>query len=70
MLRQTKNQFPDARLLLAQILERRGDTKAAEKELRDYLAVPDAEKRQNVERWLVRLTQLSTANSTTESKTP
>ena len=70
MLRQTKNQFSDSRLLLAQILERRGDVKEAEKELRDYLAVPDAEKRQNVERWLARLTQKSTANSATELGTP
>ena len=70
MLRQTKNQFSDSRLLLAQILERRGDVKKAEKELRDYLAVPDAEKRQNVERWLARLTQKSTANSATELGTP
>lgn len=70
MLRQTKNQFPDSRLLLAQILERRGDVNEAEKELRDYLALPDAEKRQNVERWLARLTQKSTANSATEPGTP
>lgn len=70
MLNQTKNEFPDARLLLAQIFERLGDVKGAEKELRDYLVAPDAEKRQNVERWLVRLTQKSTANSTTEPQTP
>ena len=70
MLRQTRNQFPDARLLLAKILEGRGDANGAEKELRDYLAVPDAEKKQNVERWLVRLTQKSTATATTEPKTP
>ena len=70
MLRQTKNQFPDSRLLLAQILERRCEMKEAEKELRDYLAAPDAEKRQNAERWLARLTQKSTANATTEPKTP
>lgn len=70
MLRQTKNQFPDSRLLLAQILERRGDVKEAEKELRDYLAAPDAEKRQNVERWLARLTRESTANSAIELGTP
>jgi Flp pilus assembly protein TadD len=70
MLRQTKNEFPDARLLLAKVLERRGDVKGAETELRDYLALPDAEKRQNVERWLVRLSRNSTANSTTEPGTP
>lgn len=70
MLRQSKNEFPDARLLLARILERRGDVKGAEAELRDYLALPDAEKRQNVERRLLRLSQNSAANSTTEPKTP
>ena len=70
MLRQTKNEFPDARLLLAKVLERRGDVKGAEAELRDYLALPDAEKRQNVERWLLRLSQNSKANSTTEPGTP
>lgn len=70
MLLETKNQFPDARLLLAQIFERSGDERRAERELRDYLAVPDAEKRQNVERWLLRLAQKSTANSTTETKAP
>jgi Flp pilus assembly protein TadD len=69
MLRQTKNQFPDSRLLLAQILERRGDVEEAKKELRDYLAVPDAEKRQNVERWLARLARKATANSATEPGT-
>ena len=70
MLRQTENQFPDSRLLLAQIWERRGEVKEAEKELRDYLAAPDAEKRQNVERWLARLTRESTANSATAPGTP
>jgi tetratricopeptide (TPR) repeat protein len=70
MLRQTKNEFPDARLLLAKVLERRGDVKGAETELQDYLALPDAGKRQNVERWLLRLSQNSTANSSTEPGTP
>ena len=70
MLRQTKGEFPDARLLLAQILERRGDVEETEKELRDYLAVPGAEKRPNVERWLARLVQKSAARPTAETKTP
>src|SRR6266852_4883531 len=56
MLRQTKNEFPDARLLLAEILLRRGAVDEAENELRDYLKLPGVEKKQKVECWLVRLT--------------
>ena len=59
LLRQTKIEFPDARLLLAQILLRRGAVAQAEEELRGYLALADAPKRQNVERWLARLTHTS-----------
>ncbi len=71
MLRQTKREFPDSRLLLAEILLRRGAIGEAENELRNYLAVPGAEKKQNVERWLARLTQTSTAaNSATQHTTP
>jgi tetratricopeptide (TPR) repeat protein len=67
MLRQTKGEFPDSRLLLAEILLRRGAKDEAENELRDYLTVPGAEKKQNVERWLARLTQTSaTASSATQ----
>jgi len=71
MLRQTKREFPDSRLLLAEILLRRGAIGEAENELRDYLAVPGAEKKQNVERWLARLTQTSSpTNSATQHTTP
>jgi tetratricopeptide (TPR) repeat protein len=71
MLRQTKREFPDSRLLLTEILLRRGSISEAENELRDYLAVPGAEKKQNVERWLARLTQTSAAtNSATQHTTP
>jgi Flp pilus assembly protein TadD len=70
MLRQTRSEFSDARLLLAKILIRRGNVEEAKKELRDYLLLPDAEKRQNVERWLARLAQKSAENSTTWPKTP
>ncbi len=62
MLRQTRNEFPDARLLLAEVLLRRGATEEAENELRDYLKVPGVEKKQKVECWLARLTQTSVAN--------
>ena len=71
LLGQTKDKFPDSRLLLAEILLRRGAVDEAESELRDYLAVPGAEKKQNVERWLARLTQTSTStNSATRRNTP
>ena len=71
MLRQTKREFPDSRLLLAEILLSRGAINEAENELRDYLAAPGAEKKQNVERWLARLTQTSaTTNSVTQHGTP
>jgi hypothetical protein len=71
MLRQTKREFPDSRLLLAEILLRRGAINEAENELRDYLAVPGAEKKQNVARWLARLTQkAATTNSATQQSTP
>jgi tetratricopeptide (TPR) repeat protein len=71
MLRQTKREFPDSRLLLAEILLRRGAINEAENELRDYLAVPGAEKKQNVARWLTRLTQkAATTNSATQQSTP
>ena len=70
LLRQTKREFPDARLLLAQILIRRGALEEGESELREYLALPGAEKRQNVERWLARLTQTPAANGPTRPSRP
>ena len=70
LLRQTEREFPDARLLMAQILVRRGAVEEAEKELRDYLALPGAEKKQNVERWLARLTQKSASNAPAQPATP
>ena len=59
MLRETKREFPDSRLLLAEILIRQGAVNEAENELRDYLTVPGVEKKQNVERWLARLAKTS-----------
>jgi tetratricopeptide (TPR) repeat protein len=71
MLRQTKGEFPDSRLLLAEILLRRGAINDAKTELREYLAVPGAEKKQNVERWLARLMQTPAAtNSAIHDSTP
>ena len=57
LLHQTEVEFPDARLLLAQILLRQGDTNEAKNELRNYLKVPGVEKKQRVECWLARLEQ-------------
>ena len=70
LLHQSEFAFPDARLLLAQILLRRSALEEAKQELRGYLALPDAPKRQNVERWLARLTQKSAANERGERKAP
>ena len=55
MLRASKNDFPESRLLLAKIAIRRGDVDEAKRELHDYLAVPGVEKRTAVERWLGQL---------------
>jgi tetratricopeptide (TPR) repeat protein len=71
MLRRSRREFPDSRLLLAELLIGRGAIDEAENELRDYLAVPGAEKKQNVERWLRRLTEkAATTNSPTQHGTP
>jgi tetratricopeptide (TPR) repeat protein len=59
MLRQTEGEFPDARLLLAQVLLRQGAANEARQELRNYLSVPGVEKKQRVECWLARLEQTS-----------
>jgi len=71
MLRQTELEFPDSRLLLAEILLRRGAVSEAQNELREYLKVPGVEKKQKVERWLARLAQTSaTPNCATRANTP
>ena len=70
MLRQIKSEFPDAYLLLAKILVGRGNVEEGKKELRDYLLLPDAEKRQNVERWLARLERKPVEDPTKQPKTP
>ena len=70
MLRETKREFPDSRLLLAEILVRRGAVLEAENELRDYLTVPGVEKKQNVERWLARLAKTpAMADNATQANT-
>lgn len=69
-LRETRNEFPDARLLLAQVLLRTGAVDEAENELRDYLKVPGVEKKQKVECWLARLTQIAISNCAMPSNIP
>lgn len=69
LLRQTEVEFPDARLLLAQILVRQGAVNEAENELHEYLKVPGVEKKQKVECWLARLEQSSATTGCTQSNT-
>jgi thioredoxin-like negative regulator of GroEL len=68
-LRQTEVEFPDARLLLAQILLRQGAVSEAEKELHEYLKVPGVEKKQKVECWLARLEQTSVTTGCAQANT-
>jgi tetratricopeptide (TPR) repeat protein len=69
MLRQTEREFPDARLLLTQILLRQGAVKEAANELREYLKVPGVEKKQAVECWLARLEQTPPATDCAQANT-
>jgi len=69
LLRQTEAQFPDARLLLAQILIRQGAVNEAENELHEYLRVPGVEKKQKVECWLARLEQTSATTGCAQANT-
>ena len=69
LLRRTEVEFPDARLLLAQILLRQGAVSEGKNELREYLKVPGAEKKQKVECWLARLEQTSGATGCAQANT-
>jgi tetratricopeptide (TPR) repeat protein len=69
LLRQTEVEFPDARLLLVQILLRQGAANEAEKELHEYLKVPGVEKKQKVECWLARLEQTSATTVCAQANT-
>ena len=69
LLRQTEVEFPDARLLLAQILIRQGTVNEAENELHEYLRVPGVEKKQKVECWLARLEQTSATTGCAQTNT-
>ena len=57
LLRQSTTQFPNARLLLANVLLKRGDVNGAEAELQAYLEVPNAPGKDGVQCWLAALTR-------------
>jgi predicted Zn-dependent protease len=67
LLQRTEIEFPDARLLLAQILVRQGVPDEAKNELHSYLKVSDVEKKQKVECWLARLEQTLVTTGCTQS---
>lgn len=69
MLRQTEREFPDARLLLAQILLGQGAAIEAANELREYLKMPGVEKKPRVECWLARLEQTPAITACTQANT-
>ena len=56
-LRLSGAQIPNARLVLADVLYRKGALQEAAAELRAYLEVPGAPEKQQVQSWLVRLTR-------------
>ena len=56
-LRLSGSQIPTARLVLADVLYRRGALPEAAAELRAYLEVPGAPEKEQVQAWLVRLTR-------------
>jgi len=69
LLHRTEVEFPDARLLLAQILLRQGVVNEAKNELRSYLNVPGVEKKQKVECWLARLEQTLATSACAQAST-
>lgn len=59
LLRQSTTQFPNARLVLATVLLKRGDVNGAEADLQAYLEVPNAPGKDGVRCWLAALTHKS-----------
>jgi Tfp pilus assembly protein PilF len=59
LLRQSSKQFPNARLVLARSLMKRGAVEEATAELHAYLQVPDAPGKDEVQHWLEFLKQNS-----------
>jgi len=56
LLRQSSKQFPNVRLVLANVLLKRGDVAGAEAELQAYLEVPNAPGKDEAQCWLAALT--------------
>jgi len=69
LLHRTEVEFPDARLLLAQILLGQGVVNEAKNELNSYLKVPGVEKKQKVECWLARLEQTLATSACAQAST-
>ena len=69
LLRRTEVEFPDARLLRAQVLLRQGAANEARNELHEYLKIPGVEKKQKVECWLARLEQTSATTACVQANT-
>jgi tetratricopeptide (TPR) repeat protein len=69
LLHRTEVEFPDARLLLAQILLRQGVVNEAKNELHNYLKVPGVAKKQKVECWLARLEQTLATSACAQAST-
>jgi Tfp pilus assembly protein PilF len=63
-------QIPTARLVLADILYRRGALPEAAAELRAYLEVPGAPEKEQVQSWLVRLTRKIDDSNNGDNSTP
>jgi Tfp pilus assembly protein PilF len=68
LLRQSSKQVPNARLVLANVLMKRGAVEEATGELQAYLQVPNASGKDGVQHWLELLKQNS--NQITPSGTP
>ena len=69
LLHRTEVEFPDARLLIAQILVRLRLVDEAKDELHSYLKVPGVEKKQRVECWLARLEQTLATSGCAQANT-
>ncbi len=61
LFRQSAEKFPDAKLFLAQIAFKNGDSNQAIADLQEYLSVPEAENREQASYWLAKLTHSAAA---------
>ncbi len=69
-LRLSGSQIPTARLVLADVLYRRGALPDAAAELRAYLEVPGAPEKEQVRSWLVQLTRIIDDPNNGDDSTP